>query len=154
MLECINKECRRYKSGVCNKKCDHRIKPTHIPNYADEQLEYAKENKINLMEQVKKCGNYEEGYFKLLKENANLNQLIEKKYIKIEKLEKEIDSLKKVVNEGNERLETEYSNKFFIAEQRINNLNTEVACLEAFKEKNNKQIQNLKDAVKKIAEVL
>ena len=154
MLECINKECRRYKSGVCNKKCDHRIKPTHIPNYAEEQLEYAKENKTNLMEQVKNGVNYEEGYFKLLKENANLNQLIEKKDIKIEKLEKEIDSLKEVINEENEQLTNEYSNKIIIAEQEINRLNTEVACLKAFKEKDNKQIQNLKDAVKKLAEIL
>ena len=54
MLECINKECRQYKSGVCPKECDRRIKPTHIPNYAEEQLEYAKENEQRTIEGLRK----------------------------------------------------------------------------------------------------
>ena len=197
MLECINKECRQYKSGVCPKECDRRIKPTHIPNYAEEQLEYAKDNGTGVcQQQVKEPVNYEEEYEQIKGENSNLqatikelheeieqvmqekeklkesnsinyneykehlkkknehirdlNQLIENKDIKIEKLER----LKEVINEENEQLTNEYSNKIIIAEQEINRLNTEVACLKAFKEKDNKQIQNLKDAIKKLAEVL
>lgn len=94
-------------------------------------------------------------------ENAILRNKVEdlgKQIEELQKVNKEINDhnsyLKKEVEEGNEVLENEYHNKIFLAEQEINRLNTEVACLKAFKEKDNKQIQNLKDAVKKLAEVL
>ena len=47
MLECINKECILNNSRVCTNpmfakdKCRKTINPTHTPNYAEEQLEYA-----------------------------------------------------------------------------------------------------------------
>ena len=87
-------------------------------------------------------------------ENTNLNELIEKKDIKIEKLEKEIDSLKEVVNEGNEQLTNEYSNKIIIAEQEINRLKESLTIKNDIAEKYFKENENLKDAVKKLVEVL
>lgn len=90
----------------------------------------------------------------LIKENTNLNELIEKKDIKIERLEKEVKSLKEVINEGNEQLETEYTNKIIIAEQKINRLNTENTSLKEEKEKSDNYIQQLINALKGIAKVL
>ena len=197
MLECINKECRQYKSGVCPKECDRRIKPTHIPNYAEEQLEYAKDNGTGVcQQQVKEPVNYEEEYEQIKGENSNLqatikelheeidqvmqekeklkesnsinyneykehlkkknehirdlNQLIENKDIKIEKLER----LKEVINEENEQLTNEYSNKIIIAEQEINRLKESLTIKNDIAEKYFKENENLKDAVKKLAEVL
>ena len=151
MLECINNQCDDCKEFKCTREiCSERINPDHTPNYAEEQLEYAKENRTNLMEQVKKCVNYEEGYFELLKENANLNQLIENKDIKIEKLEQELE-------------EVQGKNKNFLSlvekdiegnKKEINRLNTEVACLKAFKEKADKRIQHLINAIKNTAAAL
>ena len=50
MLECINDKCGSNKNNKCILNdnnvyvlCASKIKPTHIPNYAEEQLEYAKD---------------------------------------------------------------------------------------------------------------
>ena len=104
MLECINKECRQYKSGVCPKECDRRIKPTHIPNYAEEQLEYAQDKEIRCynkecsgnkenqcivtdricISRVAELINYEEEYKKLKEENSKLNIRINNQNIVIQ----------------------------------------------------------------------
>ena len=89
-----------------------------------EISEYKQINK-NLSEELK---NSDITNRNMKTEINNLNELIEKKDIKIEKLER----LKEVINEENEQLTNEYSNKIIIAEQEINRLNTEVACLNLF----------------------
>ena len=83
-------------------------------------------------------------------ENTNLNELIENKDIKIEKLER----LKEVINEENEQLTNEYSNKIIIAEQEINRLKESLTVKNDIAEKYFKENENLKDAVKKLSEVL
>ena len=155
---CYNEECpRNNKNGLCllpilpTTECKDRNTEQPIPlNYEEEYYKLKAEN-----EELKSLNQTQSQSIKdMQKDINNLNQLIEKKDIKIEKLEKEISSLKEVINEGNEQLTNEYSNKIIIAEQEINRLNTEVACLKAFKEKDNKQIQNLKDTIKSMAAAL
>jgi chromosome segregation ATPase len=99
MLECINKECIYNKNKECTSgaivkqgvQCDGRIKPTHTPTYAEEQLNHAIEkeyecyskkcnrcieNKCTATNVYKVCVNreskpinYEEEYNKLKKES-------------------------------------------------------------------------------------
>ncbi|MDV3429131.1 MAG: hypothetical protein LIR50_19235 [Bacillota bacterium] len=48
-MKCINYDCNGNNEGICTNMivvCEKQIKPTHTPNYAEEQLEYAREKKI------------------------------------------------------------------------------------------------------------
>jgi chromosome segregation ATPase len=126
-----------------------------------EEIDQVMEEKENLKTIIK-------GKQEVERDNEKLRNLLFDKGTEVSKQLKQIEELQKVnkqindhniylkkeVEEENEVLENEYHNKIFLAEQKINSLSTEVACLKVFKEKDNKQIQNLKDAVKKLAEVL
>ena len=155
---CYNEECpRNNKNGLCllpilpTTECKDRNTEQPIPlNYEEEYYKLKAEN-----EELKSLNQTQSQSIKdMQKDINNLNQLIEKKDIKIEKLEKEIDSLKEVVNEGNEQLTNEYSNKIIIAEQEINRLKESLTIKNDIAEKYFKENENLKDAVKKLVEVL
>ena len=92
MLECINNKCPSSREGKCildNKeshaKCIDRLINT--------------EKKISLMDQVKKCVNYEEGYFELLKENEGLKKLADARGENNKKFDEENQKLKAEISE-------------------------------------------------------
>jgi len=128
MLECINKECIDCKEGKCQNKrvisgesgCCTRIKPTHTPTYAEEQLEHTKKKTPSYqgehIEDIKEPINYEEEYKKLKAENAilrvnyngikEIREELRKENRELSKknteLENKVESLKRVVNELND----------------------------------------------------
>ena len=92
MLECINNKCPSSREGQCildnnesHAKCIDRLINT--------------EKKINLMDQVKKCVNYEEGYFELLKENEGLKKLADARGENNKKFDEENQKLKAEISE-------------------------------------------------------
>lgn len=131
MLECINKECGYCENGKCKDEiyintackgiCKDRIEPTHTPTYAEEQLEHTKENKTNLIEQVKKYVNYEEGYFELLKENEHLKERVSKYQDSILEKQSQIEELKE-------------TNKGLVEEIKDKNINYQVNVKELHEE--------------------
>ena len=124
-----------------NKELRNKLKEFNTLNNTQSQ---------SIIDMQKDIDEYKDHLKKKNEHIRDLNQLIENKDIKIEKLER----LKEVINEENEQLTNEYSNKLIIAEQEINRLNTEVACLKAFKEKADKRIQHLINAIKNTAAAL
>lgn len=159
--EFLEKECNRYKElaearGENNKKFDEENqKLKQINSNYEERLK-------NQGIRIKTDGDQIQKLFKEIEESKIDNEKLRKANAinydeykeSLKLLKEENEELKKEIEEGNELLETEYQNKLFIAEQEINRLSTENACLKAFKEKADKRIQHLIDAIKNIAKGL
>ena len=184
MLECINKECDSCRKDICYDSevnnigcCADRIKPTHTPTYAEEQLNHAieKENNTPAAAPI----DYEEEYRKLKKENEelkrgneNLKEILDNKdnYIiererHISDLEGIIDSLK-LKSAVTEKLEIEINNLNAIIDSKddeINDLQISHNIIE--RENNNlkaninliskcEENQKLKEIIKSLSDVL
>lgn len=110
MGKCLNKGCEHNENGECNYYCTPAICPNseieHIPNYAEEQLEHAKEQENKKGHPISADSEEENmSYARLVNKNIEMKKLLDNQKTSIENYMKENDKLNENLKTKEMRIE-------------------------------------------------